>query len=192
MSTYSLPIHLMRQYLFCPRVVYFTELLNIPKVMPMWVDEGSIHHDKQVGLIHRRTLQKFHLSLAKKYFNFHVKSEILHIHGQVDGLLESKDAIYPIEIKLRGKPTLSHQMQLGGYGLVLSEQFGKKFEKGFLVYGDNGKTYTIFYDDEKKDKIKKLIDTIRNMIESQKMPSSSATEHQCSQCEFLNYCNDRF
>jgi len=192
MNTYSLPIHLIRQYLFCPRVVYFLELLNIPKVVPIWVDEGSIHHDKQVALINRRTLQKFNLLSAKKSFNFHVKSESLHIHGQVDGFLESEDEVYPIEIKLSGKPTFSHQMQLCAYGMAISEQLGKKFEKGFLVYGEKGKTYTILCDNEKRKKVKKLIGTIITMIKDQKIPASSASEYQCSQCEFLNYCNDRF
>ena len=192
MSTYSLPVHLIRQYLFCPRVVYFLELLNIPKVVPIWVDEGSFHHDKQTFLINRRTLQKFDLLSAKKSFNVHLKSESLHIHGQVDGLLESEEEIYPIEIKLSGKPTFSHQMQLCAYGLALSEQSGKKFEKGFLVYGEKGKTYAILCDDEKREKVKELIKKIITILESQKMPNSSASEYQCSQCEFLNYCNDRF
>ena len=55
-----------------------------------------------------------------------------------------------------------------------------------------GKTYTILCDNEKREKVKKLIDTIITMIKDQKIPASSASEYQCSQCEFLNYCNDRF
>jgi len=59
MNTYKIPVYLIRQYLFCPRVVYFLELLNIPKQTPIWVKEGEEFHKSISKLLKRRTLSKF-------------------------------------------------------------------------------------------------------------------------------------
>ena len=81
LNTYKLPIHLIRQYLFCPRVVYFLEVLNIPKVSPVWVKEGENHHKKQAELFKRRTLTRFHLEDALFKSNINLSHEDFNFYG---------------------------------------------------------------------------------------------------------------
>ena len=193
LNTYKLPIHLIRQYLFCPRVVYFLEVLNIPKVSPVWVKEGENHHKKQAELFKRRTLSRFHLENALFKSNINLSYEDFNFYGICDGLIISDKNIYPVEIKLHGtKPTKAQKMQLIAYGILAEKIYEKDFNLGFIVFEKNAKTIPIEVDEKQKKELISLVEKIIEMIKKEKLPYSDATEEKCTQCEFENYCNDRF
>ena len=193
MTSYKLPINLIRQYLFCPRVVYFLEVLNIPKASPVWVREGSAHHKRESELFKRRTLARFHLENAKLSTNVSLSHCDFEFYGVCDVLIVGEDNVYPVEIKLHGdKPTKSQKMQLIAYGMLSEAIHGKKFDMGFVLFEKNGKTVPIKVTDSDKMEVKKIVTEIIQMIKLGRLPHSSADDTKCTQCEFLNYCNDRF
>lgn len=193
LNTYKLPIHLIRQYIFCPRVVYFLEVLNISKVSPVWVKEGENHHKKQAELFKRRTLSRFHLENALFKSNINLSYEDFNFYGICDGLIISDKNIYPVEIKLHGtKPTKAQKMQLIAYGILAEKIYEKDFNLGFIVFEKNAKTIPIEVDEKQKKELVSLVEKIIEMIKKEKLPYSDATEEKCTQCEFENYCNDRF
>lgn len=193
LNTYKLPIHLIRQYLFCPRVVYFLEVLNIPKVSPIWVKEGESHHKKQAELFKRRTLSRFDLVDAEFKSNVALSSDDLNFYGICDGLIVNQTHIYPIEIKLHGdKPTKAQRMQLIAYGILAEKKFAKTFDLGFILYEKNGKTVPLKVNENDKQEVITKVNEIIEMILVGKLPYSSADDEKCTQCEFENYCNDRF
>lgn len=193
LNTYKLPIHLIRQYLFCPRVVYFLEVLNAPKVSPIWVKEGEIHHKKQAQLFKRRTLMRFGLENAEFKSNLNLSNEEFKFYGICDGLIISDTHIYPVEIKLHGtKPTKAQKMQLIAYGILAEKKYNKIFDLGFILFEKNGKTIPIKVEESDKNEIVDLVDAIIEMIQIGRLPYSSANDEKCTQCEFENYCNDRF
>ena len=190
---YKLPIHLIRQYLFCPRVVYFLEVLNIPKATPVWVKEGEKHHKKQEKLFKRRTLTRFGLEDAEFRQNITLFSDSYNFYGICDALILSSTNIYPVEVKLHGqKPTKPQKMQLIAYSILAEEIFNKKFELGFVAYESNAKTVPIKVEKRQKDELCNIVDKVVEMVIKGYFPHSDANEAKCSQCEFLNYCNDRF
>ena len=192
LNTYKLPIHLIRQYLFCPRVVYFLEVLNIPKVSPIWVKEEA-HHKKQTELFKRRTLSRFGLIDAEFKNNVTLSGDDLNFYGICDGLIVSQTHIYPVEIKLHGdKPTKAQRMQLIAYGILAEKKFAKTFDLGFVLYEKNGKTVPIKVSENDKQEVITKVNEIIEMILVGKLPYSSADDEKCTQCEFENYCNDRF
>lgn len=193
MTSYKLPINLIRQYLFCPRVVYFLEVLNIPKAAPVWVREGSEHHKKESELFKRRTLARFHLENATLKTNVNLSHSKFDFYGVCDVLIVSDENVYPVEIKLHGdKPTKSQKMQLIAYGILAEAIHNKKFNMGFVLFEKNSKTVPIKVVDDDKREVEKIVSEIIRMIEVGRLPYSSADDGKCTQCEFLNYCNDRF
>ena len=193
LNTYKLPIHLIRQYLFCPRVVYFLEVLAIPKTSPSWVKEGEAHHKKQAELFKRRTLTRFNLENAEFKSNVNLSNDKIKFYGICDGLIISDTNIYPVEIKFHGtKPTKAQKMQLIAYGILAEKKFGKIFDLGFVLYEKNGKTIPIKVTDSDKNEVIQKVDEVIEMIKIGKLPYSDADEEKCTQCEFENYCNDRF
>lgn len=193
LNIYKLPIHLIRQYLFCPRVVYFLEVLNIPKVSPIWVKEGGAHHKKQAELFKRRTLSRFGLENAEFKSNVTLSRDDLNFYGICDGLIVSQTHIYPVEIKLHGdKPTKAQRMQLIAYGILAEKKFAKAFDLAFVLYEKNGKTVPVKVSENDKQEVITKVNEIIKMILVGKLPYSSADDEKCTQCEFENYCNDRF
>ncbi|WP_419234369.1 CRISPR-associated protein Cas4 [Aliarcobacter cryaerophilus] len=190
---YKLPIHLIRQYLFCPRVVYFLEVLSIPKESPIWVKEGENYHKSQEKLFKRRTLSRFNLENADFWQNVNLSYSDLNFYGICDALIISDTNIYPVEIKLHGqKPTKAQKMQVIAYGILAEKKYKKEFNLAFISFEKNVKTVPINVDIKMKQDVQKTVNEIINLIKSEKLPYSNAEDEKCTQCEFLNYCNDRF
>lgn len=193
MSTYKIPVHLIRQYLFCPRVVYFLEVLNIPKQTPIWVSEGEEFHKSISRLLKRRTLTKFDVDAALYENSVALSHADFRFYGVCDGLIFTTSSIIPIEMKLHGdKPSYSQKMQLVAYGMLAEKIHGKKFDLGFVLFEKKSKNIPLKITEDDKLNLLKIVDEIVLLIEEGLLPNSSADEKKCLQCEFENYCNDRF
>lgn len=193
MNTYKIPIHLIRQYLFCPRVVYYLEVLNIPKQTPLWVSEGEEFHKSISKLLKRRTLSKFGVKSALFEENVSLAYKDYRFYGICDGLIFTDVNIIPIEMKLHGtKPTYSQKMQLVAYGILAEKIYEKEFNIGFILYEKRSKNIPLNIIEDDKRNLLKIVDDIIFLIEKGLLPNSSADEKKCLQCEFENYCNDRF
>ena len=82
------------------------------------------------------------------------------------------------------------QMRAGA--MLLAEQYGCIADRGFILYGSRGKTLTVEVDREMREKVAGTLALIREMLRMPVLPESSADESQCSTCEYLNFCADRY
>jgi CRISPR-associated exonuclease Cas4 len=115
------------------------------------------------------------------------------IHGVADLVLETSTHVYPVEFKLgRNIKNGAQRMQLMAYGLAAAASFNKVFDKGFILHSDPVKTNVVLYKDQDRDQIDSVVKSIQQMGEAQRVPSTSASQYQCEQCEYLTRCNDRF
>lgn len=191
-SRYDIPISLIRQHIFCPRIPYFILLEFGRPQEPLWVRQGRELHEVSEKLFFRRSLVKFGLEMATKSFHVRVKSQKYGCFGEIDMILQTKDFVYPVEFKTQGsRPAQGHILQLVAYGMCLEEQLKKSFETGFLVYRENNKMYRIEVNREHRKKVIDVLETIRKNIEKGVHPPTSATPNKCIQCEWINFCNDR-
>ena len=190
--SFSLPIHLLRQHLFCPRVPWFQEVLNYKPPQPQWVRQGVDFHKRQASVFRHRTLKRFGLEQASKRFHVPVQSDHWKMHGIMDCVLETATAAYAVEIKLAGrKPSKGHVLQVAAYGLLLSDVLGKPCRRAFVVIEEKGKTWPVEMTPSRIAEVLRIRGEISRNLERCRMPDSSATNAQCTQCEYLNYCNDR-
>ena len=193
MQPFSLPVHLIRQHIFCPRIPYFLEVLGIRPDVPLWVAQGKGYHDRQERLSKNRTLKRFGFDSAARQFRVNLESSALGLHGIADAVLETADRIYPVEFKTELAETGRGQvLQLLAYGLMAEEKYGKTFEQGFLLYGEKGRTRKVIRHPKNEAALRKTVAALRANLTTPRMPESPASVHQCGQCEFFNYCNDRF
>lgn len=190
--SYSLPISLLRQYCFCPRIPYFQELLKLNPPRPQWVKQGEALHAKQQYVFKHRSLKRFGLAQAKQQFNVVVSSASFALHGVVDSVLQDTQQIYPIEFKLGGnRPTKGQLLQLTAYGMLLEEKHNSPCQTGFILYENKGKTHRIQFTQSLRQQVIDVRDKIFQDLENAYFPDSSASPAQCTQCEYLNHCNDR-
>lgn len=187
----KISVNLIRQWCYCPRVVYYMELNDITIHRPAWVKQGEDFHKKERQLWKRRNLSRFNLDEGKIYHNLLLKSEKLPFHGIVDMAIESSDAVYAIEFKLSTKSAKRKDwLQLTAYAMLLEEKFSKPSRFGFLT-GKGNVLYKIKIDKQKRQEVLEIVNKINDMLEKGVKPDSSATAVQCCACEYINFCNDR-
>lgn len=188
-----IPVNLIRQYKFCPRIVYYALLTNIKPVYPRQVSLGSEYHDLQQKMLNSRKFKKFHIEYQEIVSDKYIESETLSICGKVDMAFLTKDEVVPLEFKhIASKPSYSHILQLFGYGSLLEEKYHKKFNRAFVVHSNNMKFYKIAITNKHKEDFFKIIKNIQSIIKKDTLPHSSADESKCGQCEYINFCDDRF
>lgn len=189
-----IPINLVRQYHFCPRIVYYSMLTNIKPIYPRQVSLGVEYHDVQEKLSKNRKFKKLDILYDEIILDKYIENEKLNICGKVDLALINKEEIIPIEFKdiEAKKPTYSHILQLCGYGILLHNKYQVDFKQAFVIYSNNMKLFHINITDKIRADFFDTIKSIEEIVNNDILPNSSANEQQCSQCEYLNYCDDRF
>lgn len=189
--SFSLPVNLIRQWCYCPRVVYYMELTNISIHRPVWVRQGEDFHQLEEKLWQRRNLSRFDLQNGKKHHNLSMQSQQLGLHGIADLVIETNEAVYPVEFKLS---TVANKrggmLQLVAYGMLAHKHFKKPVLIGFLV-GRGQVLHKIDIDQNKCQQVMDVVQEISRMLEKARKPESSASLAQCRACEYVNFCNDR-
>ena len=190
--SYSVPISLLRQYCFCPRIPYFQELLGLNPPRPTWVKQGAKLHREMRKIFKHRTLQRFNLENARQEFNVSVNAAALSLHGVIDSVLISENEVYPLEFKLGGsKPNRGQIVQLTAYAMAAENHYGLPCRQGFVLFERARKTHPVLFTPEHQREVLRIRDRILGDLEKSILPHSSATQAQCTQCEYLNHCNDR-
>ena len=194
-SSDSYPVHLLRQYLFCPRIPWFNVVRNLYPATPSWVRRGIRYHEVQQALSKRRNLSRY--GLDERYrlvrVNVGLAGKQWPVHGICDALLESPDAICPVEMK--SGEQLIHiagaKIQLVAYGLMLEDTYRKPVDKGFVLYGNRGKVLEVAIDQTARIWAHRTLMAMLDNMERYTLPDSPASAAQCSQCEYQNFCADR-
>jgi CRISPR-associated exonuclease Cas4 len=171
--------------------VYYIELTDLPALYPTWVRQGEQFHEREARLWQRRNLTRFNITGGKIHLNVSAHSDMYGIHGIADMAVETDDSIIPVEFKLASsKQKKGGILQLAAYGILLGETLEKKCAYGFLAEGERI-LHKIDFTPLLKEEVFNKIYEIRKMINKGVKPDSSANMQQCSNCEYLNHCNDR-
>lgn len=187
----SVPVNLIRQWYYCPRVVYYMELTDISVHRPIWVKQGEDFHKLEEKLWQRRNLSRFKLTSGKTYHNLAMRNDDLGIHGIVDMAVETGDSVYAVEFKLSAhNKKRGDILQLVAYAMLLEQHFSKSSRIGFLV-GKGKVLQTLNITSERRQAVMTATNQIRKMLQRGLKPESSATVVQCCACEYINHCNDR-
>lgn len=189
-----IPVNLVRQFIFCPRIVYFNLLSNIKPVFPLHVYQGNLYHGKQDSLFSIRDFTKLHIEYNEKINNIYIEDENLNLCGIVDTCFICDDEVVVVEYKntCKGRISYSHKMQLTAYSLLLSSKYNKRCNRGIIIYGNNLKYHEVNIGKNDIDNLYNILFKIDDLVKKAIFPDSSAGEKQCLQCEYLNYCDDRF
>ena len=187
----SIPVNLIRQWCYCPRVVYYMELTNVNFHRPDWVKQGVKFHKIEKKLWNRRNLSRFKLEKGNIHHNLVLNNSEIGLHGIVDMAIETSEAVYAVEFKLTANnKKRGDQLQLIAYAMLLKKHFKKPSPVGFLI-GKGKIFHTIEIEKNKCDEVMKIACKIKDMLGLGMKPNSSATAAQCYNCEYINFCNDR-
>jgi CRISPR-associated exonuclease Cas4 len=78
----------LKQYAYCPRIVFYTYCLPLVRPTTGKMDEGRLAHEEARDRERRRTLRIYGLENAQRHFDVWVASDQLGLTGRIDLVLE--------------------------------------------------------------------------------------------------------
>ena len=194
MEQFNIPVSMLRQQCFCPRIPFFQLMRGIQPKGPIWLQQGLNHHLREDMLAKRRKLIRFGITAQNFRFLEEVQlyDDNLGLHGVCDGVIITDNEIIPIEFKLsEGTPAIGARLQLAAYAMLLEHKEKKHVDRGFILCGQKGRTLELPIDAQIRNDVLSAAKQIRETCGKAVIPCTAATEHQCAQCEFQNFCADR-
>ncbi|MBI2891857.1 MAG: CRISPR-associated protein Cas4 [Nitrospirae bacterium] len=181
----------LRQYAYCPRVVYFTYVQPLDRQPTYKMKEGNSAESKTIPTERRRTLARYELPQGVRTFGVSLSSPRIGLSGKLDLLIEAEGRYYPVEFKTT-RPSVFPNMrcQLAGYALLVEERSGTPVESGFIQFLPSGRTFPVDLPSTLKAETRGLVETMRRMIEREEMPEPTPRQQRCADCEYRNFCGD--
>ena len=184
------PSHII-EYLYCPRYTYFEYVLAIPQNEEKYyrVEKGRNIHERK-SEENTEYLRK-RLGVVKKDINVYLTNG--YLRGEVDEVLELNDGkLAPLDYKFAEYKDIIYQtyrLQLHCYSILIEENYGKKVEKGFLVYTrSKNKLVEVEIEEETKKTVKKSIEEIYKIVEKNFYPKATKYKKKCYICTYKNVC----
>ena len=125
----------IKQYMYCPRVVYFTYVMPVEKKLTYKMEEGKLQHLRLEELETRRRLKRYRLEEGERRFRTYLRSERLGLEGVLDLHIVTPAGCYPVEFKhTLQRSALNHKYQLTAYALLAEEHYGRPARRAFVYW----------------------------------------------------------
>jgi len=184
----------LKQFVYCPRIVYYTYCLPLLRPVTYKMEAGVEAHDKATADEHRRSLRAYGLAEGQRHFDVMLTSERLRFSGRIDMviIIAATEAI-PVDYKLsRHEPPEHYCMQLAAYAELLEENWQVKVRKGFIYRLPLRQAEAVPITTRRRASVRKQCVEMRRMITDQRMPEPTSKRARCVNCEFRRFCNDVF
>jgi CRISPR-associated exonuclease Cas4 len=185
----------VKQYLYCPKIIYFDHVLHVPKGPDQKLETGKEKHDSITAKEKRRKGAIFYdqeLDQAEKLFHVALESNTLGLRGVLDYLVKTKREFIPVDYKFgsshNGGVHLNHKYQLAAYALLVEENFKTIVRRGFVHYSKDRLNVQIDLNDEIRRRTLKMIHETEGIIEEEVEPVGTRSPGRCADCEYSRYC----
>lgn len=187
----------LKQWAYCPRVVYYRYCL--PDIRPITdlMEAGAASHRAEAGREERRSLRAYGLAMGERAFDLHLRSTRLGLRGRLDLAIAVPDRTTPhaeaivVDYKDSEQPTPTHfKLQLAAYALLLEEAWGLPVRRGFIYAIPLHKAELVPITAKLRQKVQATVAAMREAVAGEHMPAPPASRWQCVSCEFRRFCND--
>lgn len=181
----------LRQYTYCPRIVYYHYCLPSVRPTTYKMESGSLAHNQEEDRERRRSLRPYHLNAGQRHFDVWLEDEELRLRGKLDMLVQCPTEVIPVEYKNSpGRLGRHVVMQLAAYGLLVERRFELPAQRGFVYYIPARRAREIVLDEALKDDVRQAVVEIEEMVTKELMPPPPRSRKRCAICEFRLFCND--
>ncbi len=181
------------EYLYCPRFTYFGHVLEIPEHQEkrFKVQKGRKAHEDKTR-INKDYLRK-RIGAVDKDVEVYLSSGKLHLRGVVDEVLALEDGtMAPLDYKFaeyRERSFKTYKTQALAYGLLISENYGKPVNKGFIVYTrSRNKLVEIVFTPRDYKGLTRNIREMLLIIQRGFYPKKTSSRARCGDCTYRNIC----
>lgn len=187
----------LKQYICCPRIIFYRYCL--PRVRPVTytMEEGIRSHDEEEQREGRRSLRSYGLSTGERAFHLSLQSSKLGLTGRIDLAIATPsrnaadaEAIV-VEYKLSEKKAGPHfALQLAAYALLVEEAWQLPVKRAFLYSIPLHHAEPVPITSTLRKKVVQTTASINRIIEDEIMPPPPSSHARCVSCEFRRFCND--
>jgi CRISPR-associated exonuclease Cas4 len=187
----------LKQYMCCPRIVFYRYCL--PRVRPVTytMEEGIRSHQEEDEREERRSLRTYGITSGERTFHLPLHSERLGLTGCLDLTIAtpSRTAVNAealiVEYKHSEKQAGAHfQLQLAAYALLLEEAWHIPVTQSFLYSIPLRRAERIPITSTLRKKVTRIVEQIHQMVEQEIIPPVPPSQRRCATCEFRRFCND--
>jgi len=183
----------LRQFAYCPRVVYFTYCLPTLRPTTFKMEEGIVAHQEEKERERRRSLRPYGLPEGERHFDLDLYSPKLGLRGRLDLAIrvegESPEAI-PVEYKNSRRAGTHVKRQLAAYALLLQEAWGLPVRRGFVYFIPLREARKVRLSAALLGRVRGQMGHVREMVLHESMPATPSRRGKCVACEFRRFCND--
>ena len=181
----------LRQYLYCPRVVYFSLVVPVDRVETFKMAAVRDAEREHARLERRRSLDRYGLQDGIRRYDAHVVCAELGVSGIIDEVVHGPTGPVPIEVKFtQGGVALCHKVQLAVYAMAPEEESGRPVPHGFVHLVPGKRTNMVPLDQKLRAAARDITRRIREMLTTQCFPSPADRPAKCYGCELRCFCND--
>jgi CRISPR-associated exonuclease Cas4 len=186
-----LPVTELRQWVYCPRVVYYHQIMPGVGQPTYKMKEALRAQDLIERLEMRRTLGEYSLEHAERLFGVWLTDQRLGISGKLDLLLRGDHTAAVVDFKLTsGEVGENHEMQLAAYAMLVESSYGIPSPLGFIFRIPDNRIIPVPITPTMIARVVEAISKIRSLQATGDFPEATSVRKRCKECEYANYCGD--
>ena len=187
----------IKQYTYCPRIVYYRYCLPDIRPVTYKMEAGSEAGETEEMRELRRSLRPYGLRRGERHLDVSVTSERWGLVGRVDLVIDTDDntqgarELIPVDFKLSpGRMGDNIRLQLAAYGVMLEEAWGAPARRGFVYFIPTKRAVEVLFTAELRARFEAALAAMHDIVEGERMPPSARQRARCQACEFRRFCND--
>jgi CRISPR-associated exonuclease Cas4 len=186
----AVTISLLKQYIYCPRVVYYETCTPGIRPTTYKMQAGNDAHDHERHRAARRSMFAYQIPAGERRFDVRILSTRLSLSGLIDEVVLSPDEAIVVDYKLADWAGENHLIQLGAYSLLVEEAFGLPVKRGFVYLMKNRRFEEVPIDEPLRNSVMATLQNIQHIRTTEYMPPPIEAKNKCLSCEFRRFCND--
>lgn len=180
----------LKQYVYCPRILYYQTVLPSIRPITYKMEAGIAAHNAVEKKEKRRSLRAYGLKDGRRHFNVALHDLELGLSGEVDMVIETDDALIPIDYKNAKRAGKQFRLQLAAYARLLETGWGKPVSRGFLYLIPSRRAVPVLITPHLRRELDKALTALGRIADAQRIPPATARVARCVDCEFRKFCND--
>jgi len=181
----------LRQFLYCPRVVYYTYVQPLERPTTYKMQHGLTAEERVTALEQRRTLRRYGIPRGERRFDVPLFDPARKLSGRADMLIVAPELVVPVEFKETNEAlSRNHRLQVTAYAMMAETQFGLPAPYAFIVHLAEPDLHRVTVGETWRKRVDDTLARIRRMADAEEFPPPPRERGKCHRCEFRRFCGD--
>jgi CRISPR-associated exonuclease Cas4 len=183
-------VTLLKQYTYCPRVVYYETCTPGIRPTTYKMQAGQAAHERERERAARRKLSSYQLQEGERRFDVRLASTGLGLSGLIDEVVLHPQEAIVIDYKLTDRAGDNHIVQVAAYALLVEEAFKLPVRRGYIYLMQARQFEMVAIEADLRNSVWETLNHIQRIRLYEYMPPPADQPNKCKACEFRRFCND--